>query len=92
MLLQDKRDAILSLAAARGAHNVRVYGTAARAVVRKIKAVDFVVELEEGRTMLDVGLLAMDLRELLGLKVYVVPEGELRPRVREKVVKEAVAI
>jgi len=91
-LLQEKREAILALATARGAANVRIYGAAAQEIPKKIKAVDFLVELEPGRSLMELGALALDLRELLGVKVYVVPEGGLRPRVRERLLQEAVAL
>lgn len=91
-LLREKREAILTLAAARGAANVRVYGAAAQEFPKQIKAVDFLVELEPGRSLMELGALALDLRELLGIKVYVVPEGGLRPKVRERLRQEAVAL
>lgn len=50
------------------------------------------VDLEEGRSLLDLGGLLMELRELLERSVDVVtPEG-LRHRIRDRVLKEAVPI
>jgi predicted nucleotidyltransferase len=45
--------------------------------------------MEPGRTLFDVGGLLMDLRELLGLDVDVVTEQGLKPRIRNRVLKEA---
>jgi predicted nucleotidyltransferase len=51
--------------------------------------VDFLVDMEPGRTLFDMGGLLMDLRDLLGLEVDVVTEHGLKPRIRERVLKEA---
>ena len=53
--------------------------------------VDFLVDLEMGRSLLDLGGLLMDLQELLGCRVDVVTEKGLRQRIRDRVLREAVA-
>ena len=50
---------------------------------------DLLVEMEPGRSLLDMGALLMDLRELLGCRVDVSSVNGLRPRVRERVLQEA---
>jgi len=50
------------------------------------------VDLDRGRTLLDLGGLLMDLRELLGRDVDVVTERGLRDRIRARVLEEAVAL
>ena len=50
---------------------------------------DFLVDMEPGCTLLDLGGLLMDLRDLLGLEVDVVTEHGLKPRIRERVLQEA---
>lgn len=54
--------------------------------------VDFLVDLDEGRTLFDLGGLLMDLRDLLGCEVDVVTEAALRPRVAERVLVDAVEL
>ena len=54
--------------------------------------VDFLVDLEMGRSLLDLGGLLMDLQELLGYRVDVVTEKGLRQRIRDRVLQEAVAL
>jgi predicted nucleotidyltransferase len=90
--LREKRDAILSLAARYGARNVRVFGSVARGEADERSDVDFLVEMEPGRSLLDLGGLLMDLRELLGRKVDIVTERGLKPRLRARVLKEAVPL
>jgi uncharacterized protein len=54
--------------------------------------VDFLVELEPGRSLLDQGALLMDLQEQLGCRVDVVTEAGLRPSMRARVLQEAIAL
>ena len=91
-LLQEKREAILQLAAKHGARNVRVFGSVARHEADEQSDIDFLVEMEPGRSLMDMGGLLMDLRELLGREVDVVTERGLKPRIRERVLQEAIAL
>lgn len=88
-LLDAKKGEILRIAARHGARNVRVFGSVARGEARPDSDVDFLVDMEPGRSLLDMGGLLMDLRDLLGLEVDVVTEYGLKPRIRERVLKEA---
>jgi predicted nucleotidyltransferase len=91
-LLREKREAILQLAAKHGARNVRVFGSVARHEADEQSDIDFLVEMEPGRSLLDMGGFLMDLRELLGREVDVVTERGLKPRIRDRVLQEAVAL
>ncbi len=88
-LLTDKREDILRIAAQHGAHNVRVFGSLARGEARPDSDVDLLVELEPGRSLLDLGGLLMDLQDLLGREVDVVTVKGLRDRIRVRVLQEA---
>ncbi len=52
--------------------------------------VDFLVDLEPGRSLMDLGGLLMDLQELLQCDVHVATESALRPRVAAHAIAEAV--
>lgn len=91
-LLQGKREEILRIAAKHGAHKVRVFGSLARGEADEKSDVDFLVEMEPGRSLLDMGGLLMDLRDLLGRDVDVVTERSLKPRIRTRVLDEAIAL
>jgi uncharacterized protein len=52
--------------------------------------VDFLVDLDPGRTLLDLGGLQFELEALLGCPVNVVTERGLKPRISERVPREAV--
>jgi predicted nucleotidyltransferase len=88
-LLQEKREAILQLAAKHGARNVRVFGSVARHEANDQSDIDFLVDMEPGRSLMDQGGLLMDLRELLGREVDVVTEKGLYWLLRRRILKEA---
>lgn len=90
--VRDKREEILQIAARRGAHNVRVFGSSVRGDAGPDSDVDFVVNLESGRSLLDLGGLQMDLQELLDRPVDVTTESSLREGLRERVLREAVSL
>jgi predicted nucleotidyltransferase len=50
--LQSKRAQILIIAARHGARKVRVFGSVARGTARPSSDIDFLVEMEEGRSLL----------------------------------------
>jgi uncharacterized protein len=88
-LLKEKREAILQLAAKHGARNVRVFGSVARHEANEQSDIDFLVDMEPGRSLMDQGGLLMDLRELLGREVDVVTEKGLYWLLRRRILKEA---
>lgn len=90
--LQANRERILQTAAKYGAYNVRIFGSVARGEADASSDVDFLVEMEPGRSLFDLGGLLMDLQELLNCKVDVVTEKGLRERIRERVLKEAISL
>lgn len=86
------RDAIARIAERYGATSIRVFGSVVRGIADDASDIDFIVDLEKGRSLLDLGGLLMDLQKLLGRSVEVVTEKGLRPRIRERVLREARAI
>ena len=88
-LLREKRGAVIALAAKHGAQNLRVFGSAARGEAGPESDVDLLVRMEEGRSLLDLSALVLDLRELLGVKVDVVSEDGLYWLLRRRILKEA---
>ena len=91
-LLEEKRGEILRIASEHGARDVRVFGSVASGEADRESDVDFLVELEAGRSLLDLGGLQMDLQTLLGRRVDVVTVRGLKSRMRERVLREAVLV
>lgn len=83
---------MLAAAARHGARNIRIFGSVARGEDDGQSDIDFLVELEPGRSLFDLGGLLMDLQGMLGCPVDVVTESGLRSRMRDRVVNEAIPL
>ena len=91
-LIQSHKQEILAIARRYGARRVRVFGSVARGEARPDSDIDFLVELEPGRSLFDLGGMLYELQNLLGVEVDVVTEKGLRKRIREQVLREATSI
>ena len=91
-LLQEKREEILRICAKYGAQNVRVFGSVARGEADERSDLDFLVELEPGRSLFDLGGLQYELETLLGRPVDVVTDRGLKARIRDRVRREALPL
>jgi len=91
-LRANNRDEIMRVAADCGAHNVRVFGSMARGETDSQSDVDLLVDLEPGRSLLDLTRLQRKLEQLLTVKVDVVSARGLRDRVRETVLRDALPL
>ena len=90
-LLGGKREAILRLADKHGAYNVRVFGSVVRGEAGPTSDVDFVVDVQPWVGLEFLGLWD-ELEDLLGRKVDLITEQSLKPRIRERILREAVAL
>lgn len=90
--LRRRRKAAIGAAEKRGAHNVRVFGSVARGEDTVTSDIDLLVDLEEGVGLLDLIGLERELSGLLGVGVDVVPADTLKPRIRERVLAEAIPL
>jgi uncharacterized protein len=77
--LRSRREEILRIAAGRGARNVRLFGSVARGDAVADSDVDLLVEMEHGRSVLDLSELILDLEEALGHSVDVFEIREPSP-------------
>lgn len=91
-IISSRREQILTLADKYGASDVRVFGSVARGTADERSDIDFLVDLAPGRSLLDLGGLLYELQQLLGRSVDVITAAGLRPRIRDRVLKEAVSI
>jgi len=89
-LIEDHREEIRRLALLRGARRVRVFGSRARGDAGPDSDVDILIDLEKGRSALALGGLLMDLQDLLGKKVDVVTPAALHPKLRNRILGQAV--
>jgi len=88
----SRRDEILRIAARHGAHDVRVFGSVVRGEAGKDSDVDFLVRLDDDRSLIDHIALMQDLEDFFGCKIDVVTEEALHRLVRDHVLAEAVPL
>jgi uncharacterized protein len=80
---------IRAIAEGRGATNIRVFGSVARGDERPESDIDFVVDFESGRSLLDLAGLWLDLQAELGCKVDVMSSRGLKPRIAAEVARDS---
>jgi len=76
----------------RGVTRAGVFGSVARGDATPESDVDFLVEFEKGRTLLDLSGLRLDLRDALGRDVDVATPNSLHPEMRDQILSELVPI
>ena len=90
-VLGGKREAILQLADKHGAYNVRVFGSVARGEAGPTSDVDLAVDVQPWVGLEFLGLWD-ELEDLLGRKVDLLTERALKSGIRERILREAVAL
>ena len=90
--LRSQREEILKLAAKHGAFNVKIFGSVARGEETTDSDIDFLVELEADRSLLDRIGLMQDLEDFLGYKVDVANVNGLRKEFRDRILQEAIIL
>ena len=91
-LRREKGKEILRLAALHGCRNVRVFGSVATGNSGAQSDIDFLVDLDAGRNLFDLGGLLSDLNDALSSKVDLVEARCLHPQIRDRVLAEAVPL
>ena len=82
-------DEVKRIAARNGATNVRVVGSVARGEDREGSDIDLLVDFNPGRSLLDHAQLIEELRALLGVSVDVVSSRGLKPKIKERLLRDA---
>ena len=91
-LTLDQRTTILRVAASHGARNIRVFGSTARGSGTSESDLDLLVDMEPGRSLLDLIAIEQDLADQLPMRVDVLTEAGLSPYMRDRVLHEAIAL
>ena len=87
----DRAD-VNRIAAAHGARNVRIFGSVVRGESTASSDLDLLVDMSEGRSLLDLIALGDDLEGALGVAVDVVTEKSLSPYLRDRILAGAVPV
>lgn len=91
-VLEKNRDRIRALVMHHRLANPRVFGSVARGDDREDSDLDILVDTLEQTTLFDLGGLRHDLETLLQMRVDLATSQGLRPKVRDRVLAEALAI
>ena len=91
-VLSRYRAEILRIAAEHGARHVRAFGSRARGEGEADSDIDLLLDLEAGRSLLDLIGLEQAIEDLTHLEVDVVTTGGLSPYLKDRVLAEAVPL
>jgi len=87
--LNDRRTEILRIASQHGARNLRLFGSTARGDDRPESDIDFLVDMDAGRSLLDLVALGQDLEDLLHRRVDVITGSSVAPALRARILADA---
>jgi len=90
--LRSRKGDILRLAELRGARSIRIFGSVANGTANDSSDIDILVEMQEGRSLLDLAGFQGDLEDLLGRRVEVLTAPAIHWFIRDKVLSEAVPL
>ena len=90
--LRERDTVIHKIAKRYGAHNLRVFGSVARGEDTSDSDIDFLVDMDPDRSLMDLGGLLIELQGYLEREVDVVTEDGLREQVRQSIIEEAVPL
>ena len=85
-------DVIRAIAKANGARSIHLFGSAARGTETIDSDLDFLVDMEPGRTLLDVVGLRTALSQLFDRPVDVVTRDSLKPGLWPEVLRDAIPV
>jgi uncharacterized protein len=86
------RDAILRLGQRFGVRNIRVFGSVARGEATPGSDLDLLVDVDRGYGYFDMAGFALVVEDELGVMTQVATPGGLKLRIRDRVLREAVAL
>jgi predicted nucleotidyltransferase/DNA-binding XRE family transcriptional regulator len=90
--LLRRRIRLLAAAKRRGVRNVRVFGSLVRGEEHADSDVDLLVDLQPGRTLLDLAAFRREASGILGVKVDVATPDMLKERVRAEIEAQATSL
>jgi predicted nucleotidyltransferase len=86
------RDAIGQLGERFGVRNIRVFGSVARSEATPDSDLDLLVDVDRGHGYFDMAGFALGVEDELGVMTQVATPGGLKLRIRDRVLREAVAL
>jgi predicted nucleotidyltransferase len=91
-LLYKHKEQIVACASGNGIRNVRIFGSVAKGLDHSESDVDFLVQIEDGRTLFDLIRFKQSVEELLGRKVDVVSDQAVHHTLKQYILDEVVQL
>jgi predicted nucleotidyltransferase len=91
-VLAANRDAVIALVHEHGMSNVRVFGSTARGTDRPDSDIDLLVDIGPKVTLFTLAGLEIELQRILGVDIDLVQADAIKPRLEDKILRDAVAL
>ncbi len=91
-VIGEKRAQVMALASENGAYDIRIFGSVARGEATADSDIDILIGVNPTWSLLDRIRFKQALEDLLDIPVDVTTEATLHPRLRERVLKEAIRL
>ncbi len=91
-LLRSRRNALVTIGARHGARNIRVFGSVARGDDTETSDIDLLVDMEQGRSLLDLVGFQQEVSEALGRNTDVLTANAISPYLRDRILSEAIRL
>ncbi|MDK2782002.1 MAG: uncharacterized protein PWR13_1030 [Archaeoglobi archaeon] len=75
-----------------GVKRASIFGSAVRGEMKETSDIDILVEIEKDISLLDFVALKLEFEETLGRKVDLVEYDTIKPRIKERILKEQMVI
>ena len=92
LALKTHREAIRAIALRHRVTNVRVFGSVVHGDDTEDSDLDLLVEPTDETTMMDIGAIRYELKQLLGISIDVLTPRALPVHFRDTVLREAIAV
>jgi len=92
MELEEIKEEVTPILRRYGVKRASIFGSAIRGEMRNDSDIDILVEIGEDISLLDFVALKLELEDALGRRVDLVEFDSIKPRLREKILKEQVVI
>jgi len=90
--VRRQRDEIIAIGQRHGVSNIRVFGSVARGQADAHSDLDLLVDVRRGTGVLALSAFAGRVEELLGVQTQLATVEGLKPRIRDRVLAEAVRL
>ncbi len=90
--LRTRRQDIQRLASLHGARNIRVFGSVVRAEDTAESDIDFLIDMDESSSLLDLVGFQQELEAMLNRPADVLTERGINPYLRDRILGEAIAL